>query len=368
MHRIITSPALRRTWQALAAAALLVGLAMWFGRSYFRPANPLLETPVLALEAVQAKALYFNAGARPWLVARRPDLLTAEDRDDQSQRTKSFAQAVLVPKLFRQLDRQDRFDALLFIGDPSQYRPLLDHLVETKDWSLSYVDHFGMIFRRGVPRPWKVEDLQPIRERFAAASSHERASFLAQTAIKLVAVREFTAGKTLLDEATQLDPRLPDAWNGVAIYHMHRGEFREAFASAERALALDKAHLPAIATKTQLLFATKNFSEAYALSKQLIERLPHDPNLLFYHAKIAHEAHAYKAEIEVLKRLIARAEAEQRPVSGYQLYLAQAYTAASDAPRAIDAFMRVLNDPDLPQDQRDFARENIARIKKRTGL
>jgi hypothetical protein len=30
--------------------------------------------------------------------------------------------------------------------------------------------------------------------------------------------------------------------------------------------------------------------------------------------------------------------------------------------------MDVLNDPDLPQDQRDFARESIVRIKKRTGL
>jgi len=61
------------------------------------------------------------------------------------------------------------------------------------------------------------------------------------------------------------------------------------------------------------------------------------------------------------------AEDGDRPVSGYQLYLGQAYVAMGDGPGALDAFMSVLNDPDLPQDQRDFARENIARIKKRTG-
>lgn len=368
MPRLLSALAPFRSRLALVAGVLVTGLAVWFALPLFRTPNPLLETPTLVLNAVQARSLYFNAAARPWLLAQRPDLVTAEDRDDGSQRTRTFAQAVLVPRLFRQLDRRDRFDALLFIGDPSQYRPLLDHLVETKDWSLSYVDHLGMIFRRDVARPWKPEDFQPVRAHFASASAHDRAVFLAQTATKLVAVREFTSAKQLLDEAVQLDARLPDAWNGLATYHMHRGEYREAYASAERAIALDKAHLPALATKTQLLFATRNYSEAYELSKQLIARLPDDPNLLFYHAKIAHEAHAYKAEIEALERLITRAKADQRPVSGYQLYLAQAYTAASDGPRAIEAFMQVLNDPDLPQDQRDFARENIARIKKRTGL
>ena len=368
MPRIFTTLAPHRTRLIVVAAALFAVLAFWFLRPHFRSANPLLETPALALEGLQAKALYFNGAARPWLLARRPDLLAPEDRDDRSERTRAFAQAVLVPRSFRQLDRQYRFDALLFIGDPSQYRPLLDHLAETKDWSLSYVDHFGMVFRRGGARAWKMEDLQPVRARFAGAPAHDRAVFLAQTAVKLVAVREFDAGKRLLDESVQLDSRLPDAWNGLAIYHMHRGEYREAFTTADRALALDKTHLPALATKTQLLFATKHFSEAYELSKQLIERLPDDPNLLFYHAKTAHEAHAYKAEIEALERLIARAEADARPVSGYQIYLAQAYASASDAPHAIEAFMGALNDPDLPREQRDFARENIERIKQRTGL
>ena len=125
---------------------------------------------------------------------------------------------------------------------------------------------------------------------------------------------------------------------------------------------------PALATKTQLLYGTKRFGDAYELSRQFIAQLPDDPSLLFYHAKIAHEAHAYKAEIEALEKLIARAEAEARPVGGYQLYLGQAYASTGDAQRSIDAFMLALNDPDLPDDQRAFARENIARIKKRTGL
>ncbi len=359
---------LRRRWPLLAVAVLLLAAAGWWGRVYFRPANPLLETPALVVEGLQAKSLYFNSTATPWLLDRRPDLLVPEDRDPVSARSRAFAQAVLEPKLFRQLDRQYRFDALLFIGDPSQYRPLLDHLVETKDWSLSYADHWGLVFRRAGGRVWKVEDLQPVRARFAGARARDRALFLAQTGVKLVAARELAAGRQLLDEATQTDARLPDAWNGLAHYHLKRAEYGEALAAADRALALDADHLPAIATKTQLLFGTRHFSEAYELSRRLIARLPEDPSLLFYHAKIAHEAHAYQAEVEALEKLIAKAEAEERPVSGYQLYLAQAYAAMSDGPRAVDAYMDVLNDPDLPQDQRDFARASIVRIKKRAGL
>ena len=186
--------------------------------------------------------------------------------------------------------------------------------------------------------------------------------------MKLLTAREFTAARQVLEEAAQLDARLPEVWNGLAVWHLQRRAYAEAFTAADRALALDPEHLPSLATKSLLLYGTRQFSEAYALSSQLIARLPEDPNLLFYHAKIAHEAHAYTAEVEALKKLIARAEDEDRPLSGYQLYLGQAYVALGDGPGAIDAFMRVLNDPDLPQDQRDFARENISRIKKRTGL
>ncbi len=368
MTRFFSRETLRRRLPWLVAGALLVAASGWWGRGRFRAANPLLESPVLLLAAVEAGTLYFNGPAYDWLRARRPELLPPEDRAGPTDRTRAFAQAVLAPPIFRQADRQQRFDALLFLGDPTQYRPLLEHLVATKDWSLSYVDHWGMIYRRGGAPAWKLTDLEPVRARFAGAAVRDRATFLAQTGLRLVTARELPAAQQVLDEAAQLDARLPEVWNGQAVLHLQRREYAEAIAAADRALALDKDHLPSLATKTLLLYGTRQFSDAYALSSQLIARLPEDPNLLFYHAKIAHEAHAFTAEVKALKKLIARAEDDDRPVSGYQLYLGQAYVALGDGRGAIDAFMDVLNDPDLPQDQRDFARENISRIKKRTGL
>jgi tetratricopeptide (TPR) repeat protein len=357
-----------RRWLFIALGVLALGAALWSTRSSWQKPDPLLITPTLALQSLQAKTLYFNGIARPWLIAQRLDLLKPEDTDANSDRTREFNQSVQVPKLFRQLDRKYRFDALLLTGDPSQFRPLLDHLVETKDWKLTYVDHTSYVFRRDDTKPWELADFAPVRAHFAKSSGFDQATVLAQAAAKLIAIRLQEPARQLLKDAEKLSSRNPNVANGLAMYHLERGEWNDASKQIERALSADKNFIPALATKTQLLYGAKHFSEAYEVSKDLIARLPEDPGLLFYHAKIAHEAHAYKAEIETLEKLIALADVEGRPVAGYQLYLGQAYATIGDGRRSIDSFMLALNDPDLPADQRAFARDNIARIKKRTGL
>jgi len=347
---------------------LLIVAVVVISRGTFSPRNPLLDSPQLAVEALQAQSLYFNGRAKPWLLARRPELLKAEDRDPDSERSRSFPQAVEMPKLFRQLDRAYRFDALFLVGDPSEYKPLLDHLVETKDWTLRYVDHTSLVFRRDGGQPWRVDDFAAVKAHFAGSSARDRAEVLAQAALRLLAAKQPEAGKTLLDEASDLAPKEPHVANALAMYYIGRGEWAQASQQVERALSADSDFLPALATRTLLLYGMKRFSEAYDLSSKLIAKVPNDPNLLFYHAKIAHEAHAYQAEVVALGTLIKQAEAEGRPIGGYQIYLGQAFTSMGDAQRAIDAFMLALNDADLPTDQRSFARENIARIKKRSGM
>lgn len=355
----------RALFCVLGALALVLG--GWAARERWQRPDPLLISPRLALDSLTAKALYYNGPAAPWLRSLRPEVLPPADRAEGSARAREMAQAVQSPRLFRQLDRRERFDALLLIGDPSQYKPLLDHLVETSDWRLRYADHTSLIFHRG-GESWQLPDFAPVRARVAPFRPRERASVLAQTATRLLAAGQPEAARALLDEASQLVPKHAEVGHGLAVYHLGRGAWREAAEHLERALAADRKSVPALATKIQLLHGTKRFGEAYALSKQLIARVPEDPGLLFYHAKIAHDAHAYKAEIAALEKLIAWAEADRRPVGGYLLYLGQAYAATGEARRSVDSFMNALNDPDLPDDQRAFARENIARIKTRTGL
>jgi tetratricopeptide (TPR) repeat protein len=330
--------------------------------------NPLLVTPQLAIQSLPAEPLYFNTAARPWLLKWRPELLTPEDRNERSDRTRAFVQAVENPRLFRQLDRQYHFSVVLLCGDPSQYHPLVEHLAQTKDFALRYVDHTSLLFDRNSAKSWTIEDLEKVRSRFATAPKAEQITFLTQTATKLFAVRRFEEGKRLLDDAAGIDANSADVWTGLAIYHLNRGAFKEALTAVDRALALDSGSLPALATKTQTLYAAKRFSEAYTLSQKLIAAREPEPGILFYHAKIAHEAHAYKSEIAALEKLIAQARAQSRPISGYQLYLAQAYAANGQAKPAIDAFAAALSDPELPADQRTFARETMEQVKHRSGL
>ena len=360
------TPRVRAVLAITVLTVLALGVKVWF---FTERDGPLIATPRLAIEALPAGGtLYYNGPARPWMLSLRPELLTAEDRDERSDRARALVQAVQNPKLFRQLDRQRRFDALLLTGDPSQYRPLLEHLLEARDFAPVYVDATSVIFRRDAARAWEVGDLAAVREKFAQAPVRERAKFLALTGGRLVALRRADEGRKLLDEALALNPKSREAWSGMALLHMNRGANKEAMEAAEKALAIDGKYLPALATRTQLLYASKYFSDAYELSTKLVKRVPDDPGILFYHAKIAHEAHAYRAEIAALVRLIAMAEAAERPVAGYRVYLGQAYASAGDAKPAVEAFAKALADPELPVDQREFAEDNLARIRKRAGL
>jgi len=363
------SRSIRTAFALLLALALAgAGWMAWTHRRSVHVADPILDSPALALEALQAKVLYFNGPARPWLVQQRADLLNPELLDENSDRARAMTQAVQSPKLFHQLDRQYRFDALLLVGNPSQYKPLLDHLVETKDWTLRYADHTSLVFRRNAAKAWDLADFdQQVRARIAGKAPEVRATVLALTAVRVEAAGFPKPARQLLDEASGLAPRLPEVANAFATYDMARGQFREASVQVERALSSDPDFLPAMATKAQLLYGTKRYSEAYDLSRKVIARLPQDPVVLFYHAKIAHEAHAYEAEIATMEKLIALADQEGQPLGGYRLYLGQAYASTGDAKRSVDSFMLALDDPDLPDDQRSFARENIVRIKKRTG-
>jgi tetratricopeptide (TPR) repeat protein len=344
---------LSRAWIAGGAAVLIVALAAtaWFTRAGWQPKNPLIVTPVLAVEALSGHSIYYDGPARSWLLQRHPELLRAEDRQDTSARVHSFIQAVQNPKLFRQLDRQYRFDTLLLVGDPSEYQPLLDHLLDSKDWTLSYLDHTSVIFKRDGAEPWTEAKLQAVRARFDTASAHDRAVFLAQAAVKLIALRKAAEGKKLAEEAAKVDPGAPEAWSALAEYFLNRGEWNPAIANANRALEIDSEFPRALASKAQALYATKHFSDAFHVSEKLIELMPNDPAILFYYAKICHEDHAFEEEIKTLLKLIVLAEQNDRTSSGYRIYLGQAYARDGQGPEALDQYRQALGDPDLTESQ-----------------
>lgn len=339
----------------LVLLTLAAGWAGWrWLRQPWRPSNPALTEPRLALAELRGPAVYANGPALAWLEREKPALLPKRELHPR------LAQATQDARLFRELDREGRFDEVWLLGEPGNYRPLLDHLLETKDFTLCYVDHTSLLLRRG-GEAWSEARVEQAARAFT--DPRERAYAQAQVAVRLLAVRQAEPALKLLT-AAEAAPKVPEVWAGWATYRMAKGQWADALALAEKALALDPEFIPAIACRAQCYYATKRFHAAWSESTRLLAAQPDDPAMLFYHAKLAHEARAFEAEIASLRRLIALAEKAGANVSGYRVYLAQAYASANDADNAMDQVTLALLDTKLPREQRQFADELLQQIKR----
>ncbi len=352
----------------LIPAALLAIAAggLWWRHAHrpWRPTAPELTTPKLALAQLAGPRTFFPASARAALEGSRPALIPEALRDPAAPLARQLPQATQEARVFRELDRAVRFDEIWLPGDPSTFKPLLEHLLETTDFALSHLDHTSLIFRRGAA-PW--QPAPPDSASAAYGDARERAYLLAQAAVRLALTRRSDAAREYLAAAEASAASVPEVWSGWSTYHMTKGDWPRALEAADRALALDAGFLPGIACKVQCLYATKRFGEAYELSKHLLAASPDDPGMLFYHAKLAHEARAFDAEIAALTRLISLAEAAGANVSGYRVYLGQAWAGKGDADAARDQLTRALLDTTLPREQRKFADELLTQINDRVG-
>lgn len=375
----LTKAARRRLVIIIFSAA--AASALWWNwraiDEWLFPTDPLVATPGIVCEQVQAQSLYFNGIATAWLEKMRPDLLKPQDRDSTSPRRRAFLQATQNPKLFRQLDRQYRFDTLLLVGDPSNYQRLLDHLIEPppdkRDFRLVYLDHWACVFKRTTAREWQPADAEPVRQKIATLRARDRASFLAMAAGKMLALRQIEPAKRWLDEAVSLDSGSKQVLGGLASYHISIGRWIEAETFADKALRQDEDFVPALAAKIVAMRATKHHIDAFKLSVRLNKLLPEEPVRLWQHAQLAHEARQISAEITALTRLIILAKEQDRPTADYEFFLGEAHIHAaaddvSHAPLALEHLRKAVADPLLAADKRKLAEEHIANIHKVTGL
>ena len=350
--------------RVLARLCLVVAVVAPLGGCSRGPAAyvPELESSLEHLRSMGAKAVYFNGPAFPHLVRLRPDWLPVADHSISSERVRSMAQSALSPKLFRQLDRQERFDALLLVGDPVQFRPLMEHLNRTRDWALDRVDPWCLVYKRGDQEGFTADSIWKVVRESDAKKASERAGAMAAMAERLVAASRLSAAGELIEAAKQVDSGHPAVSVAEGWYRLARGEWKQAVAAAERALKADKTSQPALSVKAQGLYYTKNYLAAYDLSLRLLEESPDDPVMLFTHAKIAHEVKSYGEEIQILEKLIGIANREKRSPSWYHVYLGQALAVTGKGREAILNFDKALSDPELPPDQKDFATSARAKV------
>jgi tetratricopeptide (TPR) repeat protein len=331
---------------------LVFGIVMLV-RSHHDALDPKLAGEQLAIARLtDVHYLFFSPGSHADLLAQRPDLVSAADE-------RSFAEALQTPSIFRNLDHQRQFDALLLSGDPTTYKPLLHHLADAKDFVLTWLDNANLIFSRPGARPWAESDLNAEALQF---QGENHARFLSGAATRLIAIGQLHMARRALDAAGPDGKDLPEYWTALALYDGELTHWTDAFSSLDRALALQPDYTPALATKAQILFGARRFDEALAISDEVVEQHPDDPTMLFLHATIAHQAHSYDREIAALKHLIDLADAQGQSTTGYRIYLGQAYAEHGDAMLSLVQFQKAVQSPDISPEQKQFAQECIGKI------
>ena len=303
-----------------------------------------------------AHALFYTPASHGDLAAARPDLTAPEAE-------RGFAQGVQMPSVFRALDHERHFDAVLLYGDPTTYEPLLRHLGETRDFVLTWLDNATLIFRRAGARPWTEGDLDATAGLF---KGENRARFLAGAATRLIAMEQFPMARRALDAAAADGGRAPEYWTALALYDGQVAHWPEALDAVNRALALDATFTPALTTKANILYGAERYDEALAITDEVVARYPDDPSMLFLHATISHQAHAYDREIAALTHLIQLGEAQGISTTGYRIYLGQALAETGQAMASLAQFQQALGEPDISPEQRKFAQDCVDKIHAKT--
>ena len=340
----------------IVALLLCAAVAVAYFFTRLRPrresTNPDVTNPVFAVEYLKKwnpQSLYFTLSAHDYLSAKQPQWIAAHNTP---QALLDFYHAGQDSNRWRRLDHEFHFDAVMLCGEPSEYLPLLESLVVTRDWTLVYLDHTSIIFRRGpTVRPWTLQDLQALQQRFANYPAIDRAAFLTECASKLLAIGVPGLAKPQLDESLRLDPDSPATLTQMATFDLQTGKAADALAATDRALKLDKTYYYAITARIHILVAMKRFDDALHVSQALVKDHQDDAVVLYSHAMVAHLAHAYTQEIETLKHLIDIVSAQKQSVAGFRVYLAQAYEMDGQAQPALAEFQKALDEGSLSEEQ-----------------
>ncbi len=360
----------------LAIVLIALGGGYWLNSMILPPeqASPELQTPKLSMEqldpGLRSKPLFFTLPAVPYI------------KEQWQQWSGAFGLPVPLPEEiavqcdatlqspadWRALDRKWHFGALLLAGDPAGFRPLLDHLRNSPDWKLTRLDPTSFVFERSPARAWTPADVAKVLAVFQTHSLGEQKSARTSTAHRLVYLGEMEEAQKLLKEALQMDAKYKEAWTELAQLHGMQHHWQEALVTAERALEFDGRYRPAQKVQAHAYYALGQYGKALEVTRVLYEAAPADAPTLMLHAKVAHAAHVYMEEIEILQRMISLLQGYSQPVGAWQIYLGQAYSATGNTFMAADQFKIALKDPTLSEAQRTFSQKALERIELKPDL
>ena len=346
-------PRFRHLFALLAAAFLAAGCQKQ------EPQDSRLQFPTELVKAASSqglKKIFVNPGARPVFQNAIAALAPASPGD---------AMAVQAPTLWRKLDRARRFDAVLLAGPTGEFQPLLTHLAESPDFRLERVDNWGVLFVRGTPAPYVPPDIGSLPK---FPDEKQRGVFLAEMALMLDASGATSTASEFMKAAMDCAPEEPVVLVRAAALALARKRHAEALKYAGRALELHPHDLDALQIEARAYAALGAAARAWEIATELKSLAPSDDmNVLFLHARMASEAHAYAAEADSLDSLIQLAEKKGLPTTDYRVYLGQCYAHQGMARPALEQFELALKDPSISAEQRADLTTAAATVRSRAG-
>jgi tetratricopeptide (TPR) repeat protein len=321
-----------------------------------QPADPRLQSPAaLAQDAAGRglKKIFVNPEARAFF-AKLP-LAPTSPKD---------AAAGQSAAVWRQLDRGQRFDAVLLAGPTGAFLPLAQHLAESPDFRLTRVDNWGLLFVRGAASPYA----PPAVDAEVFSSATERGIYLSQMALLLDAAGQVAAARDFMAAALAAAPDEPSVTTRAAALALTRKRYPEALAQVQRALAKAPHDAAALEVEARVLSAAGDREGAWAVAEDLKSRVgDRDMNALFLHARLANAAHAYQAEADSLERLVTLAQKQGLSATDYRVYLGQCYAKQGLARPALEQFQQALQDSSLPAAQRADITTALETVRSRAG-
>lgn len=314
-----------------------------------------LTGPFNLLDEWKGGPLFVSRSALPFVLLRDP----AAAKDLTEVATVKLAND---PGAWREQLRKSDWQTVILTGPNIEFRPLLNHLLESPDWHLAAVTNQGYVFIRGAGA--MPHEFDP--GKFRLGSDRETAVYLAALADRYEALRDTRNARDCITCALKLAGNDATVLSYAAAIEAGHKRWADSLAYADRALAADSRSSYAMLLKALALLETGRPDKAEPLARQLMERAPNDTYTLFLYARVCRQLHDSRTEAETLQRLIAVCQRQGLPVPpNYYVFLGQAYVLTGDAPEAAAAYRKALEIPGLGPELTESVRDALKTVKSK---
>ena len=352
-------------WWRCAVVALTIAILLWLSCLPFirgwkfrneRIADLSLIAPVeLAGKAgkFRKEEVFTNADGAALLPLYAPNIARGDSTEDFG--------LVGNPKAWREALRKSKWKAVLLTGPATNFRPLLDHLVTSPDWTLAEINNHGYLFLRGSEAPAAALEVKSFRR----GNDRETAIYLGQVAMYYDAIHRNTEARECIEQALKLAPGNALVLSYAATYMAAHKRWQDAMDYAQKALQADPKFLQAKVVKAMALLELGQAGKARREVEDVLNEAPSDFYTLFIFARICRAENDFTHEAEALEHIVELCKKTGLPAGNYQLYLGQAYARLGMAKPALLNYRAALESGLLDQKQTDEVKDAIKTIESR---